>query len=296
MVRTMSHSGTLTRADIDRGLSPGPGVHSSLRELFAPLPELFACGGDPRIDIDPATGRNAYGCAAMPTGDPPGFASCTASTISPRGYEAADRARMALMSSAMLHGLMSCFDARSEALRGELKTLLGIEHGGAEVIFAASGSDAQLTALAISRAVLGDDVTTLIAAADQTGTATAFTTLLVSVGATPPPPTVKSVNVDSITMSWVKASSTAGYITGTVTILDQAGKPAPNAAVTLTASGLVTGTVTAKTNTKGQITVNTPKISSSATGSETYTVTNVVLSGYLYDASKNKVTSATLTR
>ena len=70
----------------------------------------------------------------------------------------------------------------------------------------------------------------------------------------------------------------------------------PNAAVTLTASGLVTGTVTAKTNTKGQITVNTPKISSSATGSETYTVTNVVLSGYLYDASKNKVTSATLTR
>ena len=130
---------------------------------------------------------------------------------------------------------------------------------------------------------------------DNSG-ATAFTTLLVSVGATPPPPTVKSVNVASITMSWVKASSTAGYITGTVTILDQAGKPAPNAAVTLTASGLVTVPVTAKTNTKGQITVNTPKISSSATGSETYTVTNVVLSGYLYDASKNKVTSATLTR
>ena len=39
--------------------------------------------------------------------------------------------------------------------------------------------------------------------------ATAFTTLLVSVGATPPPPTVKSVNVASIAMSWVKSSSTS---------------------------------------------------------------------------------------
>ena len=64
----------------------------------------------------------------------------------------------------------------------------------------------------------------------------------------------------------------------------------------LAASGLVAGTVTAKTNTKGQITVNTPKLAASATGTETYTVTNVVLSGYLYDATKNKVTSATLTR
>lgn len=131
---------------------------------------------------------------------------------------------------------------------------------------------------------------------DNSG-ATAVATLLVAVGATPPPPTtVKSVNVASIAMSWVRSRDTLGYISGTVTILDQAGKPAPNAAVTLTASGLVTGTVTAKTNSKGQITVNTPKISSAATGTETYTVTNVVLSGYLYDATKNKVTSATLTR
>jgi hypothetical protein len=31
-------------------------------------------------------------------------------------------------------------------------------------------------------------------------------------------------------------------------------------------------------------------------GTQTYTVTNVVLTGYIYDPAKNKVTSATLTR
>ena len=130
---------------------------------------------------------------------------------------------------------------------------------------------------------------------DNSG-ATATATLLVTVGATPPPPTTKSVNVSSIAMSWVKSSNSSGYITGVITILDQAGKPAPNASVTLTATGLVAGTVSAKTNSLGQITVNTPKLSATATGSETYTVTNVVLSGYVYDATKNKATSATLTR
>jgi PKD repeat protein len=130
---------------------------------------------------------------------------------------------------------------------------------------------------------------------DNSG-ATAVATLLVTVGATPPPTTVKSLNVSAITMAWVKSSNTTGYITGTVTILDQAGKPAPNASVTISATGLVTGTVTARTNSKGQVTLNTPKLSSAVKGTQTYTVTNVVLSGFLYDPAKNKVTSASLTR
>jgi PKD repeat protein len=156
------------------------------------------------------------------------------------------------------------------------------------------GTTSTLTNVTKTYQVAGNYTVTLTVT-DNSG-ATAVATLLVAVGATPPPTTTKSVNVDSIAMSWVKASATSGYISGTITILDQAGKPAPNAAVTLTASGLVVGTVTAKTNSKGQIIVNTPKLSSTATGTETYTVTNVVLSGYLYDATKNKVTSATLTR
>ena len=125
--------------------------------------------------------------------------------------------------------------------------------------------------------------------------ATATATLLIAVAATPPS-TMRYVNVTGITMSWVKSSSTSGYITGTVTILDPAGKPAPNANVTIAASGLVSGTVTARTNSRGQVTLNTPRLSSAVKGTQTYTVTNVVLTGYIYDPAKNKVTSASLTR
>jgi PKD repeat protein len=126
--------------------------------------------------------------------------------------------------------------------------------------------------------------------------ATATATLLIAVAATPPPTTLKSVNVSAITMSWVRSSTTTGYITGTVTILDHAGKPAPNANVTIAASGLVSGTVTARTNSRGQVSLNTPRLSSTVKGTQTYTVTNVVLTGFIYDPAKNKVTSATLTR
>jgi hypothetical protein len=66
--------------------------------------------------------------------------------------------------------------------------------------------------------------------------------------------------------------------------------------VTISATGLFTGTVTARTNSKGQVTLNTPWLSSAVKGTQTYTVTNVVLTGFLYDPAKNKVTSATLTR
>jgi PKD repeat protein len=130
---------------------------------------------------------------------------------------------------------------------------------------------------------------------DNSG-ATASTTLLVVVGATPPPSTTKSVNVQSIVLGWVRATNTAGYVAGTITVVDQAGKPIANAAVSVTVSGLISGSITAKTNSKGQLTVSTPNISSTAKGNVTYTVTKVVLTGYTYDATKNKVTSATLTR
>lgn len=130
---------------------------------------------------------------------------------------------------------------------------------------------------------------------DNSG-ASSVATLLVVVAGTPPPTTAKTLKVSSIAMSWVKSTTSTGYITGVVTILDQAGQPVPSAAVSLTASGLVAGSITATTNSKGQITINTPTLSATVKGTETYTVTKVARTGYIYDATKNTVSSATLTR
>lgn len=172
----MSNSGSAPRIVADWSPSPSE-LHtaSPLRELFAPLDHLLTSGGDARLARDPATGLNAYGCSPSPTPGLPSFSSCTATTISQRAYEAADSARMALMASAMLHGLVDCFDGRIEAMREELRVLLGLDGSGTEVVFAASGTDAQLQALALSRALLGDGLVSVVVAADQTGSGTSAT-------------------------------------------------------------------------------------------------------------------------
>ena len=147
----------------------------TLADLFAPLDRLLVTGGDPRIRIDPATRVNGYGCRPSPCPDLLSFASCTATSISRRAYRRAGEAREALMQAAIADGLEAAFDARQEAMRDELKASLALSPQDAEVVFSPSGTDAQLQALYLARALLGPALTTLIVAADQTGSGTAYT-------------------------------------------------------------------------------------------------------------------------
>jgi len=155
-----------------QGLQDRPGRW--LRELFAPLDHLLVAGGDARLALDPASRMNAYFCRPLPCPDTLEFASSTATSISPRGYEAAGQARGALMQAAIIDGFADAFDARIEAMRGELRSALGLAPD-IDVIFSASGTDAQLQALYLGRALLGTSPTTLVVAADQTGSGTVFT-------------------------------------------------------------------------------------------------------------------------
>jgi hypothetical protein len=138
-------------APIPQGRS---GSGSAMAELFLPLDHLLGGGGDPRLSIDAASGVNGYGCRPFPCPDTLSFASSTATSISQRGYDAA-------------------FDARIEAMRGELKACLGLSR--ADVVFSPSGTDSQLQALWLARTLLGPELTTVIVAADQTGSGTVET-------------------------------------------------------------------------------------------------------------------------
>ena len=144
-----------------------------MAELFAPLDRLLGGGGDPRLRLNPATGANEYGCRPFPCPDTLSFASSTATSISARAYERAGQAREALMRSAISIGIDAAFDARIEAMRDELKNHLGLAN--ADVVFSPSGTDSQLHALFLTRALLGPALTTIIVAADQTGSGTAYT-------------------------------------------------------------------------------------------------------------------------
>ena len=150
---------------------------SELRDLFAPLDRLLVSGGDARLAINSAGGRNAYGCEPRPAPGTLNFSSSTATSISQRAYERAGCARDSLMQSAIALGLQDAFDARIEEMRDELKAHLGLCRADVEVVFSASGTDSQLQALSLARSLLGSPLTTVIVAADQTGSGTAHTAL-----------------------------------------------------------------------------------------------------------------------
>ena len=106
----------------------------------------------------------------------------------------------------------------------------------------------------------------------------------------------KAVNVLSVSVAWVKSTFTTGYFVATIKVGDQNEKPISNAVVSVTSSGLASGTATATTNAQGVVTIKSPVMSSTSTGTETFTVTNVVLSGYPYDSTKNTVSAGSLSR
>ena len=149
-------------------------VARGMRDLFRPLEDLLISGGDPRLSLDPASGLNEYGCGPRPAPDDFSFASSTASVISERAYESVARAREDMMGSAISLGLEEAFDARFEAMREELKRQLNLPHD-VDVVFAPSGTDAQLQALFVAQARLGRRLTTVLVGSDQTGSGAAYT-------------------------------------------------------------------------------------------------------------------------
>lgn len=150
------------------------GSRYRLRDLFTPLDTLLASGGDPRLALDPNDRVNAYGCAASPEPELWNFASSTASTISQMAYDRAALAREELMHKCLFDEVEIAFDARCEDMREELRGHLQLS-SRIDVVFSPSGTDSQLHALFVARAVLGAPPVTIVVGADQTGSGTPHT-------------------------------------------------------------------------------------------------------------------------
>jgi len=125
----------------------------------------LSAGGDKRIWPDAGTGRTKYGTTTRPAPDEISFASTTASNVSIPGFAAAN------------HELKRLFDADSQSatdaetwfddIRQGLVQHLGRE--GAEVIFAASGTDVELLTLCLTAALTRRPITNIFIAPDETG-------------------------------------------------------------------------------------------------------------------------------
>ena len=131
---------------------------------------LLETGGDIRLARDPLSALNGYGCSHRPRPWAVTFASSTASSCSERGYAAADRVRLAV-TAALLRGMAPkrAIGACLESARRGIARAFAIA-GDERVILAASGTDTELLALALTH-LAGRDapVLNILIAPEETG-------------------------------------------------------------------------------------------------------------------------------
>ena len=100
------------------------------------------------------------------------------------------------------------------------------------------------------------------------------------------------IRVESITMTY-QTGATGKTVKAVVKVTNLGtGAAVYGASVSQSWSGLVSGSATAKTDKTGKVTFTTTRFKTS--GTETFTVTGLSLSGKTYMASANKVTSQSL--
>ena len=128
-------------------------------------------GGDARLKVDPADGLNLYGCQPSPRPDEISLSSSTASTVSGRGYAAAEAA-FAQLEAARAGGSFTpafaqTFTHMADEVRNAIRDRFDLPD--AEVVLSPSGTDSALQALLLGRGTLGKPVTSIIVAADESG-------------------------------------------------------------------------------------------------------------------------------
>ncbi len=164
-------------------VTAGPGRAGPARVLEHKRPslptteQLLTQGGDTRITLAVSRGSNVYGCMPQPDRDLMGFGSSTASVISARGFDAANRLRRRLLDTVGGESPADSYARELDRIRNELLELCGLgDIDGLEVVIGASGTDMHLiTALLAS---YGADAPTRIIMVDAGETGSRVTTAL----------------------------------------------------------------------------------------------------------------------
>ncbi len=132
----MSSSEAPRARDADSGPASEPGAaHPSTAELLT-------SGGDARIAVDPATGKNSYDCSPFPDPSLLAFGSSTATGISELGFAGADRVRRELLHSLGTESCSLVYRRAFDRVRTDLLELCGISDLlGLDIVFAPSGTE-----------------------------------------------------------------------------------------------------------------------------------------------------------
>jgi hypothetical protein len=131
------------------GAVDGIAAVRALWGLLGTAEGLMETGGDIRLQRDPRSALNGYGCSHRPRPWAVTFASSTASSSSERGYRAADEARLRATARLLTGGRREAVAASLQAVRAGIAGIYGLDAGTA-IVLAASGTDTELLALALT--------------------------------------------------------------------------------------------------------------------------------------------------
>jgi hypothetical protein len=129
---------------------------------------LMETGGDIRLARDPVSALNGYGSSHRPRPWAVTFASSTASSSSERGYVAADLARLRATAAMLTADARAAVAAALEDVRAALARFYALPDGSA-VVLAASGTDTELLALALSHLAAPAPILNILVAPEETG-------------------------------------------------------------------------------------------------------------------------------
>jgi len=105
----------------------------------------------------------------------------------------------------------------------------------------------------------------------------------------------KSINVASVTGSWVRMTNVEVAATATIRAVNQYGQPLRSVAVYVTVSGSASGKAAAKTDANGYVTIQMRKQRMTNPSTYTFTVTRLVYPAYPYIAADNLPSTASVT-
>ncbi len=141
----------------------------SIWHLLGTADALMETGGDIRLQRDPRSALNGYGCSHRPRPWAVTFASSTASSSSERGYLAADLERLKRTAAMLAGGSGGPVRASLNAVRRGLARVYALAADTA-VVLAASGTDTELLALALTHlGGAGRPILNILIAPEETG-------------------------------------------------------------------------------------------------------------------------------
>ncbi len=143
---------------------------AALWPVLGPTEYLLTTGGDVRQKLDPLTGLNRYGCSPRPRPWAVTYASSTASSISERGYAAAEQCRRWLLADVAKTGEMDAARVLAQEIKSEVRAFYGLANA-IEVVLAASGTDTEFATLAFALAAdPRRPLDSILVAPEETGT------------------------------------------------------------------------------------------------------------------------------